>query len=109
MGSGQGGCQSSPRLRLTAAPPHLPRAAPARSLLAQQPLRRHIVRSASVLPRALADVLKAPRPNFSSLAVECESPEAALRLRGVLLQLAARVPPLATYIGACAVLSCAAD
>lgn len=41
-----------------------------RSLVAQQPLRRHIVRSSSALPRSLADVLKAPRPPFSFLTGE---------------------------------------
>lgn len=74
------------------------------SLLALQPQRRHVVRSASVLPRALADVLKAPRPVFASLCVECESPEAAAQLAGVLAAAAARVPPLATHIGGCQVL-----
>lgn len=46
---------------------------PSCSLVAQQPLRRHIVRSANVLPRALADVLKAPRPPFSFLSGELQA------------------------------------
>ena len=62
------------------------------------------MRSASVLPRALADVLTAPRPVFASLCVECQSPEAAAQLAEVLAAAAARVPPLASYIGGCQVL-----
>lgn len=91
----------------TAPLPHLPPCAlpPVCSLVAQQPLRRHIVRSASVLPRALADVLKAPRPTFSFLTVECESAAAARQLQAALAQLVARVPPLATYVGHCAILT----
>lgn len=79
------------------------------SLLAQQPLRRHIVRSASELPRSLAEVLKAPRPSFSCLGVECGSPAEAQHAQAALLRLAARVPPLATYVGACQVLTPPAD
>lgn len=75
------------------------------SVVAQQPLRRSIVRSAAALPRPLADVLKAPRPTLAFLTLQCESVAAAARLQGVLLAAAARVPPLATYVGGCAVLA----
>lgn len=75
-----------------------------RSLLSLQPQRRHIVRSAGVLPRALADALRTPRPNFCSLAVECESPAAAAQLAGRLRRLVAALPPWATFIGGCQVL-----
>lgn len=74
------------------------------SLVAQQPLRRHIVRSANVWAR-LADARKAPRPPFSYLAMECQSAVAARQLQAELLQLVARVPPLAIYIGHCQVLT----
>lgn len=52
---------------------HLPGPLP-RSLVAQQPLRRRVVRSSTALPRALADVLKAPRPPFTFLTGEIRGP-----------------------------------
>ena len=58
-----------------------------------------------MLPRSLADALRTPRPNFCSTAVECESPSAAEQLAGSLQQLAAALPPWATFIGACQVLA----
>lgn len=76
-----------------------------RSLLVLQPQRRHIVRSAGSLPRSLADALRTPRPNFCSAAVECETPAAAEQLARSLRQLAAALPPWATFIGDCQVLA----
>lgn len=80
-----------------------------RSLLALLPQRRHIVRSAGSLPRSLADALRTPRPNFCWTSVECETPAAAEQLAGSLRQLAAALPPWATFIGACQVLARVSD
>jgi hypothetical protein len=74
------------------------------ALVAQQPQRRHVVRGAQALPRALADVLRAPRPPFSHLAVDCEGAAEAEALVGTLRALRARVPP-PTYIGGCLLLA----
>ncbi|PSC70464.1 Methionine gamma-lyase isoform A [Micractinium conductrix] len=56
------------------------------SLVAQQPLRRRVVRSSTALPRALADVLKAPRPPFTFLTVECQAAADAAQLRQAVLR-----------------------